>query len=119
MIASTAKAKYIRGSARKARLVIDQVRGMRVGDAVKVLKFSPKRAAKHIEECLNSAIANAQEKNAMLDVDDLVISRAFVDEGPMMKRIRPRAMGRAFRINKRFNHITIELSTTEEEASEE
>jgi large subunit ribosomal protein L22 len=119
VIASTAKAKYIRGSARKARLVIDQVRGLRVGDAVKVLKFSPKRASKHIAECLDSAIANAQEKNATLDVDELVISRAFVDEGPTMKRIQPRAMGRAYRINKRFNHITIELSTNADEETEE
>ena len=102
MIAATAKARYIRGSARKARLVVDQVRGLRVGEASKVLKFSPKRAAKHIEECLNSAIANAQEKDTMIDVDELVISRAFIDEGPIMKRIRPRAMGRAFRIKKRF-----------------
>ena len=110
---SRAKAKYIRGSARKARLVIDQVRGKRVGEAVRILKFSPKRAAKHIEECLNSAIANAQEKDTMLDVDDLVVSKAVVDEGPTMKRIRPRAMGRAFRVEKRFNHITIELSASD------
>ena len=108
---ATAKARYIRGSARKARLVIDQVRGQRVGEALKILKFSPKGAAKHIAECLNSAIANAQEKDSMTDPDDLVISKAVVDEGPTMKRIRPRAMGRAFRINKRFNHITIELSS--------
>lgn len=107
-----AKAKYIRGSARKTRLVIDQVRGQRVGEAVKLLKFSPKRAAHHVAECLNSAIANAQERDSMIDVDDLVISKAVVDEGPTMKRIRPRAMGRAFRILKRFNHITIELSTS-------
>ena len=112
---SRAKAKYIRGSARKARLVIDQVRGLRVGDAAKVLKFSPKRAARHIEECLNSAIANAQQADTMVDVDDLVISRAVVDEGPTMKRIRPRAMGRAYRINKRFNHITIELAQAAED----
>ena len=109
---ATAKAKYIRGSARKARLVIDQVRGMRVGEAVKILRFSPKRAAKQIGDCLNSAIANAQEKDTMIDVDDLVVSKAVVDEGPTMKRIRPRAMGRAFRILKRFKHITIELSSS-------
>lgn len=110
---ATAKAKYIRGSARKARLVVDQVRGQRVEDAVRILKFSPKRAARHIEECLKSAVANAQEQENMIDVDDLVISRAVVDEGPTMKRIQPRAMGRAFRIMKRFCHITIELSTSE------
>ena len=108
-----AKAKFIRGSARKSRLVIDQIRGQTVGKALEILKFSPKRAAHHIQECLNSAIANAQEKNNMIDVDDLVVSKAVVDQGPTMKRIRPRAMGRAFRILKRFNHISIELSTLE------
>lgn len=108
-----AKAKYLRGSARKSRLVIDQIRGQRVGRALEILKFSPKRASHHIAECLNSAIANAQEKDTMVDVDELVISKAVVDEGPTMKRIQPRAMGRAFRILKRFNHITIELSAAE------
>ena len=107
-----AKAKYIRGSARKCRLVIDQIRGLQVDKALKILKFSPKRAAHHVEECLKSAIANAQEKDTMVDVDTLVVSRCFVDEGPSMKRIRPRAMGRAFRIIKRYNHITIELSNS-------
>ena len=108
-----AKAKYIRGSARKSRLVIDQIRGKRVSAALEVLEFSPKRAAHHIKECLNSAVANAVEKDSMIDVDDLVISKAVIDEGPAMKRIRPRAMGRAFRVIKRFNHITIELSNAE------
>jgi large subunit ribosomal protein L22 len=108
-VISTAKAKYIRGSARKARLVIDQVRGQTVAEAVKILKFSPKRAAHHISECLQSAIANAEQDHSV-DVDELVVSKAVIDEGPTMKRIRPRAMGRAFRIKKRFNHITIELS---------
>lgn len=106
-----AKAKYIRGGDRKARLVVDQIRGLPVGRALEILKFSPKRAAHHVKECLESAIANAQEKDTMVDVDDLFISKATVDKGPMMKRIRPRAQGRAFRVMKRFNHITIELST--------
>lgn len=105
-----AKAKYIRGSARKARLVIDQIRGQRVGRAQEILKFSPKGAARHILMCLNSAIANAQETDTMIDVDDLVVSMAVIEDGPTMKRIRPRAMGRAFRILKRYNHISIELS---------
>ena len=108
---ATAKAKYIRGSARKSRLVIDQIRGLPVGRALEILEFSPKRAAHHVKECLKSAIANAQEKDTMVDPDDLVISRATVDQGPAMKRIRPRAMGRAFRVKKRFNHITIELDS--------
>jgi len=111
-VIARAKAKYIRGSARKARLVVDQIRGQKVDRAMEILKFSPKRAAHHVEECLKSAIANAQEKDTMVDVDDLIVSAIFVDEGPSMKRIRPRAMGRAFRIIKRYNHITIELSTS-------
>ena len=110
---ATAKAKYIRGSDRKSRLVIDQIRGKRVGDALQILGVSPKRAAHHISECLNSAIANASQHEDTVDVDDLVISKAVIDKGPAMKRIQPRAMGRAFRILKRFNHITIELSTAE------
>jgi large subunit ribosomal protein L22 len=109
-VIARAKAKFIRGSARKSRLVIDQIRGQRVGRAFEILKFSPKRAAHHVAECLKSAIANAQEKDTMVDVDDLIVSTCFVDEGPSMKRIRPRAMGRAFRVIKRYNHITIELS---------
>jgi large subunit ribosomal protein L22 len=113
---SKAQAKYIRGSERKARLVIDQIRGQEVGKALEILAFSPKRASHHVQECLKSAIANAQEKDTMIDVDELIISKAVVDKGPTMKRIRPRAMGRAFRINKRFNHITIELSSPTTEA---
>ena len=113
-----AKARFIRGSARKSRLVIDQIRGQRVEKALEILKFSPKRAAHHIEECLKSAIANAQEKDTMVDVDDLYVSSCYVNEGPSMKRIRPRAMGRAFRVIKRFNHITIELSTAAAESAE-
>lgn len=105
-----AKARYIRGSARKARLVIDQIRGVSVGRALEVLKFSPKRASKAIEDCLKSAIANAQDKDKMVDIDGLVVSSAFIDPGPMMKRVRPATMGRAFRILKRYHHITIEVS---------
>jgi len=112
-VIATAKAKFIRGSERKSRLVIDQIRGKRVGDALQILGVSPKRAAFHIEECLKSAIANATQHGETVDADDLVISKAVIDKGPSMKRIRPRAMGRAFRIIKRFNHITIELSAAE------
>jgi large subunit ribosomal protein L22 len=112
-VISTAKAKYIRGSARKARLVIDQIRGQKVGQALQILQFSPRRAAKTIQECLKSAIANAEQKDSMIDIDELFVSRAFIDEGPTMKRIRPRAMGRAFRVLKRFHHVTIELSAAD------
>lgn len=102
--------KYIRGSAQKARLVIDQIRGCRVEEALAILKFSPKRAAHTIEECLKSAVANAQQKDSMVDVDDLRVSKAVINGGPQMKRIRPQPMGRAARILKRFHHITIEVS---------
>ncbi len=107
---ATAKTKYIRGSAQKSRLVVDQIRGCRVEEAFAILKFSPKRSAHTIEECLKSAVANAQQKDSMVDVDDLRVSKAVIDGGPIMKRIRPAAMGRAFRIMKRFHHITIEVS---------
>ena len=110
-----AKAKYIRGSATKARLVIDQIRGKHVDDALNILKFSPKGAAKAIEDCLKSAVSNALQKDSMLDADDLVVSRAVVDGGPQMKRVRPASMGRAFRIRKRFHHITIEVSNPEQD----
>ncbi|MCB1042539.1 MAG: 50S ribosomal protein L22 [Acidobacteria bacterium] len=107
---SRAKSRFIRGSAQKARLVIDQIRGCRVEEAFAILKFSPKRAAHTIEECLKSAVANAQQKDSMVDVDDLRISKAVIEGGPIMKRIRPAPMGRAFRILKRFHHVTIEIS---------
>ncbi|MCB1053481.1 MAG: 50S ribosomal protein L22 [Acidobacteria bacterium] len=110
-----AKAKFIRGSARKARLVIDQIRGKNVGEAMQILKFSPKRASEAIEICLKSAVSNALQKNTMLDADDLFVSMAVVDGGPVMKRIRPASMGRAFRVRKRFHHITIEVSNSEQE----
>ena len=109
-----AKAKYIRGSAQKARLVIDQIRGKQVDEALNVLKFSSRGAAKPIETCLKSAIANASQADSMADVDSFHVSLALIDEGPTMKRIRPGAMGRAGRIRKRFNHITIEISNNDE-----
>lgn len=108
-----AKAKYIRGSAQKARLVMDQIRGKRVEDAFRILQFSPKRAAETISTCLKSAVANAQEQHDMVDIDELKISAAHIDGGPIMRRIRPAPMGRAHRILKRFHHITIELSDSE------
>ena len=111
---ATATAKYIRGSAQKARLVVDQIRGCEVENAFRVLKYSPKRAARTIEDCLKSAVANAQQADTMVDVDDLIITKAVIDPGPMMKRIRPAPMGRAHRILKRFHHITIEVSNVEE-----
>ncbi len=102
----SAKLKGAQISAQKARLVADQVRGRHVDEALDLLEFSPKKASKLIKKLLDSAIANA-ENNEGADVDELVISSVFVDEGRTMKRLRPRAKGRADRIFKRSCHITL------------
>jgi len=101
-----AQAKYVRQSPYKVRLVLDLVRGMPVDDARATLDFTNRRAAPTIRKVLESAVANA-EHNFALDADELFISEAFADEGPTLKRWRPRARGRATRINKRTSHITI------------
>lgn len=101
-----AKLRYSRISAQKARLVADQIRGLPVGRALQVLEFSPKKAARLMKKVLDSAIANA-EHNEGADIDELTVSRVFVDEGPTYKRIMPRAKGRANRIMKRTSHITV------------
>jgi ribosomal protein L22 len=106
-----AKAKYVRIAPRKARLVMDHVRGKNVGDARALLKHTPRAAAGDIAKLLESAVANA-ENNFELDPDELKIARAFVDEGPTIKRFRPRALGRATPIKKRTSHMTITLTTT-------
>jgi large subunit ribosomal protein L22 len=111
---ATARAKFMRGSARKARLVADQIRGKKVDEALDLLKFSPRSASGLIETCLRSAIGNALDADGTVDLDNFVISHATVDGGPIMKRIRPAAQGRAFRIRKRFSHITIKISNVEE-----
>ncbi|GGC99942.1 50S ribosomal protein L22 [Enterococcus wangshanyuanii] len=104
-----ATTKTVRVSPRKSRLVIDLVRGKSVADAISILKFTPNKAAGVIEKVLMSAIANA-ENNFDLDVENLVVSEAFVNEGPTMKRFRPRAKGSASPINKRTSHITVVVS---------
>ncbi|WP_375056872.1 50S ribosomal protein L22 [Zobellella sp. DQSA1] len=104
-----AKHRFARTSAQKARLVADQVRGMPVDKALNVLAFSPKKAAVLVKKVLESAIANA-EHNEGADIDELKVAKIFVDEGPTMKRIRPRAKGRADRIMKRTSHITVVVS---------
>ncbi|MFM1894934.1 MAG: hypothetical protein RLZZ385_8 [Pseudomonadota bacterium] len=108
-----ARLKGAQISAQKARLVADQVRGKPVEDALELLTFSPKKAAAIIKKVLNSAIANA-EHNAGADVDDLRVSTICVDEGMTMKRIMPRAKGRADRILKRSCHITITVADSQE-----
>jgi len=104
-----AKLKGARLSAQKARLVADQIRGKGVEEALLLLTFSPKKGAEIIKKVLDSAIANA-EHNEGADVDELKVSTIFVDEGVTMKRIRPRAKGRADRIFKRSCHITVKVA---------
>ena len=106
MIEVKAVHRYARSSAQKARLVADQVRGMAVDEALALLRFSPRKAAFLIHKVLSAAIANA-ENNQSLDVDRLYVSRIMIDQGPSLKRIRPRAKGRADRIIKRTSHITV------------
>ncbi len=107
-----AKLKGARISAQKARLIADQVRGMPVEEALSLLEFSPKKAAHIVKKVLDSAIANA-ENNEGADVDELKISSIYVDEGMTMKRLRPRAKGRADRILKRSCHITVKVADGE------
>ena len=107
-----ARLKGARISAQKARLVADQVRGKSVEDALELLEFSNKKAAHIVRKVLNSAIANA-ENNEGTDVDELKVSSIFVDEGMTMKRLRPRAKGRADRILKRSCHITVKVADGE------
>jgi large subunit ribosomal protein L22 len=109
MTIAKATAKYIRMSPQKARLVVDLIRGRKVNEALVVLKFSNKRAARTILKVLDSAVHNAQNKSDTLDVDDLFVEKAYINEGPRLKRIRPAPMGRAFRYQRRMAHVTIEL----------
>ena len=104
-----ASVNHIRIAPRKAQLVVDLIRGKQVGEAIAILRHTPKSASPIVEKLLNSAIANA-EHNYQLDVTKLVVSQVFVNQGPTMKRFRPRAMGRASRINKRTSHITLVVS---------
>ena len=116
---ATASAKYLRGSAQKARLVIDLIRGKDVNQALAILRFSKKRAARGVEKCMRSAIANANEAaekaNVSIDPDDLWVRAAFVDRGPTknLRRVRPAPQGRAYREQRHFCHVTISLSNDE------
>jgi large subunit ribosomal protein L22 len=116
---ATASARYLRGSAQKARLVVDMIRGKDVNQALAILRFSKKRAAGHIEKCMRSAIANANEAaekaNISIDPDDLWVRTAFVDRGPTKnrRRVRPAPQGRAYREQRHFCHVTISLSNDE------
>ena len=102
-----ATAKFIRVSPQKARLVIDLIRGKNAGEAINILRFTKKRVSRQVEKVLRSAIANAEQKSESVDVDRLVVSRAYVNEGPRVKRVRPAPMGRAYRYQRRMSHITV------------
>lgn len=120
-----AKTKYLKGSPRKARLVIDLIRGVNVSRALSILKFTDKRAAQPIAQCLNSAIANAtykaEQDNIAIDPDDLWIKTCFVDIGPTKgrSRMRPAPQGRAYRERRHYCHITIQVTSEEKAKSEE
>lgn len=106
-------AKNVRIAPRKARLIVDLIRGKQIGEAVAILRNTHKASSPVVEKVLNSAVANA-EHNYEMELENLVISEAFVNEGATLKRVRPRAMGRASRINKRTSHITIVVSEKKE-----
>jgi large subunit ribosomal protein L22 len=119
-----AKTKYLKGSPRKARLVIDLIRGQNVSRALSILKFTQKRAAQPITKCLNSAIANAtyqaEQMNIAVDPDDLWVKSCFVDMGPTKnrRRMRPAPQGRAYREQRHYCHITIEVTSEEKPKTE-
>ena len=116
-----AKARFVRVTPQKARRVVDLIRGKQAAEAVAVLKFAPQAAAEPVLKTVRSAVANAVEgakrNSERLDEADLFISEVFVDEGPTLKRFRPRAQGRAGRINKRTSHITVVVSQREKATS--
>ncbi|MFN2443883.1 MAG: 50S ribosomal protein L22 [Thermoanaerobaculia bacterium] len=105
-----AQLRYMKASPQKVRLVVDLVRGKKVEDALEVLRFTKKSCAKDLEKLLRSAVANAENAEAGADIDELVVSKIWVDEGPREKRIQPAPMGRAYQIIKRQSHVTVMLS---------
>ncbi|GCD93905.1 50S ribosomal protein L22 [Embleya hyalina] len=107
-----AQARYIRVTPMKARRVVDLIRGMNAAEAQAVLRFAPQAASEPVGKVLDSAIANAGH-NHNLDTNNLYVSSAYVDEGPTLKRFRPRAQGRAYRIRKRTSHITVVVAEKE------
>ena len=118
MIEGHATSRYIRTSAQKAKLVLDQIRGRDVTHALAALKFSPKMVARDIEKVLRSAIANAQQQEGFSgDVERLFVAQAWAGQGPSMKRIRPAPMGRAFRVVKRTAHLTVGVAERPEKVT--
>jgi large subunit ribosomal protein L22 len=121
-IEAHAIARHVRMSPQKARLVIDLIRGRKAQDALQSLRYTPKRAAKHVEKVLRSAIANAEKKaedaGSPLDVDQLFVNKCYVNEGARWKRLRPAPMGRAFRYQKRTAHIWVGVAEHHRAAAE-
>ncbi len=109
-----ATVKYVRTSPRKMRRVVDMIRGQHVEEARRILRFSPLGATRDVEKLLNSAVANAEQQPGVIP-ENLVVARAWVDEGPTLKRFRPRAYGRATRVRKRTSHVTVVVQTMGEE----
>ena len=107
-----ASLSYLRVAPRKVRLVADEVRGMPVGDALAMLKYTRAAAAKPLAKLLRSAVANAEQKGGRVDVDALVVKTLLVDQGPKMRRFMPRAQGRAFRVEKKTSHVYVELGAS-------
>ena len=105
-----AEARHIRISPQKARLVVDLIRGRNAGDALNILRNTNKRIAPAVEKVLRSAIANAQNRSTDVDVDKLVVSEAYVNEGPRSRRVRPAPMGRAYRYQRRVSHIAVTVA---------
>ena len=104
-----AEARYLRTSPQKARLVVDLIRGQRAGDAINILRTTNKRIAPSVEKVLRSAIANAENRSNDVDVDKLMVTECYVNEGPRMKRVRPAPMGRAYRYQRRMAHIIVKV----------
>ncbi len=107
---ATATLRYLKASPQKVRLVADLVRGKKVEEALNILRFTRKSCAKDLEKLLRSAMANAENKENAPDVDELVVSRIYVNEGPREKRVQPAPMGRAYQVQKRKAHITVHVS---------
>ncbi len=110
---ASATYKSVRISPQKARLVVDLIRGKSVSEAFSILNFTKKRVTHDVEKILRSAVSNAEQKSEHLDVDDLVVARIFVNEGPRQKRVRPAPMGRAYRYQRRTSHITVVVEAPE------
>jgi large subunit ribosomal protein L22 len=107
---ATATLRYLKASPQKVRLVADLVRGKKVEEALNILRFTRKSCAKDLEKLLRSAVANAENKENAPDVDELVVSKIYVNEGPRERRIQPAPMGRAYQIQKRKAHVTVHVS---------